>query len=210
MALSVKKSINNHIDRVISSMYNSMGNFYIKDQNGHVLGSNHNQLSSLGYSCLSQVIGKTVLDTPWKNFGHQIITNDQVVLEQEKPMQFIEYMGSWDNKVALFVSHKQPFYHDNELIGTCGTSLTIPLEQLQNNTPFSNRTAFIDIKKEQFIAVKNHQRRSLHLLLQGWSAKEIAKELGQSPRTIEHHLEYIKQKNGYHSIKDMLLFARVI
>lgn len=52
-----------------------------------------------------------------------------------------------------------------------------------------------------------HQEDILHLLAQGQSAKETARKMGVSFRTVEHHLEAIKKKLGAKNISHAVAIA---
>ena len=51
------------------------------------------------------------------------------------------------------------------------------------------------------------QKRVLFYLLKGFTAKEIADRVCSSKRTIEHHIEAIKDSQGYASSRELCLYV---
>jgi DNA-binding NarL/FixJ family response regulator len=57
------------------------------------------------------------------------------------------------------------------------------------------------------VSLTSRQREILHLLSQGRSAKEIARDLAISTRTVEFHKYQIMEMNGLHSTAELVHFA---
>lgn len=68
---------------------------------------------------------------------------------------------------------------------------SILIKELQHQ-----RIGMIDMQARQMPALTNREKETLAHLLQGGTAKQIAKNLGISPRTVEIYTESLKQKFG--------------
>ena len=51
------------------------------------------------------------------------------------------------------------------------------------------------------------EKRILHLLCRGLSAREIANQLQRSPRTIETHIHHLKGKLNTHKKSELIAYA---
>lgn len=187
------------------------GNFYVKSANGSIMFANYAQLRSSGYSSLNSVLGKTVYDFPQLSCcADHIWNNDLQVLQSQESQVFLEYIVSAQQELKRVVSHKKPFYHHGQLLGTWGLSLEIPIKLSSESRVFSNRMQVLDIKRKRFVTLSLPLRKTLYWFLQGHSAKEVAAELDLSLRTIQHHSEYIKQNCDYPSLRHILLYIRLV
>jgi DNA-binding CsgD family transcriptional regulator len=92
-----------------------------------------------------------------------------------------------------------------------GVDLYIPekkIENYQENVNLFLKATNLDGCKVNIngknIRITPREKRCLELMSQGWSLKNIGKELLISPRTAETHISNIKQKTGYHYKQDLI------
>ena len=81
-------------------------------------------------------------------------------------------------------------------------------ESIESNTPIYSELSkykFIDKQKNSSLKLTQQQSQCLYYLLQGKGIKEIALEVQLSSRTVEHYISDIRKKNGYDSIKQLLV-----
>ncbi len=209
MAFIINKKLHKKIDTLQELMYDSVGSFYITDAHHYFLTGNKTQLDWLKLTNTSSLIGKNLTETPWGAHARQYINNNNTVIAHHKAFSFLEY-GEMDNKIIVGMSEKQPFYHDNELVGVMGFSIPLSLNTLFSSKTLHSESLFIDIKRQEKLLVSSKRRPSLFLILQGYSTREVAAKLGLSKRTIEHHLEIIKADNLYHSLREILIQVKVL
>jgi|TARA_R110002126_G_scaffold1177_4_gene7011 DNA-binding CsgD family transcriptional regulator len=79
----------------------------------------------------------------------------------------------------------------------------MPLSETRCNE--SIQYQFKDKQRNSFLTLTRQQSQCLYYLLQGKGAKEIARELQLSNRTVEHYVTDIRRKNGYASTKQLLV-----
>lgn len=206
----MSNSLSSHIDMLQETMLESMVNFFIKDLKGTYLCLNKKLITYSNLNDVSDLIGKTDRTLTQHKFALKIRENDQTVITHKKPVQLIEYGGTCDDKVFFFISHKKPFYYNNKLVGVYGTSLEIPVGELHSSTPLSDKTEFYDTQKNKLLQATPSKKRVLYWHLKGYTIPEIAEKLGLSKRTVEHYLAFIKDENGYTSVREMLLYVRAI
>lgn len=58
---------------------------------------------------------------------------------------------------------------------------------------------------QRLAALTEREREVLNQILSGWTSKEIARELGVSPRTVEAHRQNLLRKLGIGTVKELML-----
>jgi DNA-binding CsgD family transcriptional regulator len=177
------------------------GHLYAKDLEGKFIFCNKNQASSAGMS-EDSLIGNTDHNMPWGNEANFLREADQLVIKQKKPIIIKEVSTLSNGQLTRFLSHKEPLYESSRLIGIIGTS--IPFEP--HMTLKNKKTNYFDTRNQKQMTLTTKQLPCLHYLLQGLTAKEIARQLKLSYRTVQHHIESIKLNNEFKSTKEMLLY----
>jgi DNA-binding CsgD family transcriptional regulator len=81
---------------------------------------------------------------------------------------------------------------------------------LNNRTELTETTEFVDIKRQYLLTLTRRQKQTLYWLLRGHSAKMTAARLSISHRTVEHHVENIKNNNHYKSTREIMLNVRFV
>ncbi len=125
------------------------------------------------------VLGKTDLQLFPKSEAMIIRKNDRKVLKELREIEFFEDMKLPSGLKQKFVSRKSPIFdEDGELLGLIGHS-----------TEYTN----IDVNEET-ATLTLREMQTLAYLYYGFTAKETAKKLAISHRTIEVYVKNIKQK----------------
>jgi len=202
--------LNNTIDQLQNAMFDSIGSFYVVDTKGVILCANQTQLDWIGLNSLDDIIGKTAYQTPWEAFAEQFEHNNQEVIQTNGPRSIFEYTGEGLEHVRFAISQKKPLYHDGKIIGIKGRSIDVPLEKLHTPRTLTDQTLFIDTRYRRLIALTPKRRITLFFTLKGLTAKEVAARINLSRKTIEHHLEFIKDTCHFLSLKEILLYVKAV
>ncbi len=192
-----------------SDIYEALFDFpvhlYAKNTSGEFIFCNRKQAVSAGFTDETQMLGKTDFDMPWKREAWQLRAFDKLATENNQTIAVEEAATLNDGSLVRFISYKKPFYQVNKLIGIIGASYPIQLNTANNN--IKNLT-YIDSRTNKPIALSKKQTICLKLLLEGKSAKDIARETNNSFRTIQHHLDAIREKNNFPTLKALLISVR--
>lgn len=208
MTYIISQSLHQHIDKIQEAELNNFGSFYITNIEGVHLTCNQTMLDWAGLSHIDEFVGKTCRQTPWAEYADQFEENNQYVISTNQANQFFEHATIANGQLVFAISYKKPFYYQDKVIGICGWSQRIKLDQLACSRPLSGTTIFVDTRKNHIISISQRRKKSLYWLLQGLSTKEIASRCKLSVRTIEHHIEHIRRENGYESVRAILLWVR--
>ena len=191
-----------------ASMCDAPGYLSVKDLKGNFLYVNKNILYDS--DCTYQdILGKTDFDTPWQEYAGIY----------EKQLKKIRsghgaQKNRWPTKmrkdeVKIIVSHAKPLYQGNELVGVFSVSLEVPMVGCDAITRFSESVHFFDVHHGGVLLLTIKQKEVLYWLLKGLSSKVISEEMGLSRRTVEHHIETIRNNGHYGSTKEILVSVRV-
>lgn len=102
------------------------GSIYLKDCNGVYLDCNEFQLKIAGFQDLSQILGKTDAQLPWKESASVLHATDQRVMNSGMPEILLEKAILEAGETIVMLTHKAPLRdEDGSIIGLIGTSLDI-------------------------------------------------------------------------------------
>lgn len=137
---------------------------YWKDINGNYLGCNIRQAESAGCT-VSEMIGKSAKDLPWKEWHHKIQAEEQKVMKQKISISTEESGINKKGKTVHYLTTRSPLLNNsNNIIGIVGISVDITEKKSEHDT----RT--LKLKKQKKVA--EEQARTAELL-----AASIAHEL---------------------------------
>lgn len=179
---------------------------YLKNKSGEYLECNLAQAKRFGLKTGNDVLGRMDRDFDFFPSNQvQIVTrNDLEVMSQEKPKMVIELCTFVNRKPQPMFSIKFPFYNQaGKILGVFGMSApldennvfatTLPQVMLAQQVN-SVETAQAEQKFSCQAKVSRREKECLYYLAQGMTAKEIARVLSLSPRTIEFYIENMKKK----------------
>lgn len=98
-----------------------------KDINSIYLGCNQHLIKIAGLNCTEEIIGKTDVDLPWKQWAELYRTDDQQVMKaNESKLGIVEKVQSQEGSIIWIETNKIPL-HDakGQVIGILGTSQDI-------------------------------------------------------------------------------------
>lgn len=203
---------------------------YMKDVNGKYLGGNDYLAKSIsGVSTIDDIIGHDdkyladIIGSRWpEEFYLSIRQDDLRVIEKNQPLinkiepAFLDSNGH----VVMQLSTKMPLYSEHKkIIGIFGISLDVSnqLSPLNLWTLYNQLYPDKSLMHERllsYIAMNKGSKkisllsyRELECLIYlsiGKTSKEIAKLNGLSYRTVEKHIEHIKEKSGCHSRSELV------
>jgi DNA-binding CsgD family transcriptional regulator len=202
-------SLQTRLDVINECMCESPGYYYITDISHRALYVNNNLLADAGKP-LSNVLGKTVFCEESEKYEFLYRRNDRWVLGKKRGIQVYEVVENYKKETFIVATQKEPFLHMGEVVGVCGISVKLPVVDMMPQVGCSQPLFFVDIQRKQDLQLSLRQREVLYFTLQGLCAKSVANRLQVSSRTVEHHLEAVKEVNGYASIKEILLQVRAV
>jgi DNA-binding CsgD family transcriptional regulator len=195
-----------HIDHLLET---TKASIYWKDIRGHYLGANTPFLKNAALPSLLDVVKKTDLDLIWANEAVRWKQNDYEVINTGKAKKYLEPCRV-GNRVELFISHKMPLRSKSgKIIGVFGISTLYDEKEVEISDYPTPENAFENIVVLDPKSYQSHiyltsdltkrQMECLRYIVKGMTAKEIAKIMFLSPRTIEHYIQAIKLKWNCHS-----------
>jgi DNA-binding CsgD family transcriptional regulator len=139
--------------------------------------------------------------------------NDRKVILAKKAIQFFEILIYSDEKIRLFFTTKTPKLNEkNEVIGTYGHSLDVSnlfsqlpkiLNRIGGKNNSISQNAYV-IGDHSGFHLTFRQSKCLFFVIRGKTSKEIAKILNLSFRTIEFHIEELKNKFNCKTKNDLI------
>jgi len=182
---------------LISCELFDMAHVYSFDTEGICLTAN-SRTAQCVQSDSGDIIGKNIHEFIPKQFINDLFRSNQKVLRYEKMMCGIEVMTDQDKNIVEFISIKLPFYGKcGELAGIHGISFQLN-DLIKNPSSLMNtfERLALGLKDQNYLAKELTERQLLVLtyICKGYSCKQIGRELGISPRTVENHLSAIKKK----------------
>lgn len=179
-----------------------------KDLNNIFLGSNTMHAADKGLTSGKELIGLDSREL-WPQDTETILTNDKRVLFEKKPLLFIEHSCYPTHHSNNYLSYKMPLtLNSKKIIGIIGVAIIIK-ELSSISDLLASWGAHEKTKKpeEEPSLLTRRQMTCLYHLTKGLRAKEIARALNLSPRTIEHHIEAIKRKLNCYTRGDLVARA---
>ena len=176
------------------------------DTQHKVLMLNNVAVKLLGFKSLDHAIGKTSFDIPSKaaECAAQYFAQDEFVLKNEKNLQVLDISEYSDGSIHIWLTNKSllrnevgdkvgVFYYTHE-INT--TAVELLFKQLVGSLSSATSTTYWLNENNYSDLLSERQNECLFYLIRGKSCREIAAILALSPRTIETHVEEIKNKLG--------------
>ena len=148
----------------------------------------------------SSAIGKIASDFLNKESAQFAVTTDKAAMFQET-VNIIEHeLEHSDGAINQYLTIKSPWYQDQKLIGVFGCSIVLgqhPLaKSLQCITELGllSPNVFNPMPVTNELLLSKQELRVAKLLITGLTAKEIAKHVNLSFRTVETYLTNMKTK----------------
>lgn len=187
---------------------------YLLDHKGATVKINEVGASICGFSSPSQAIGKTIFDVSLDDKANTLLDNCESVLQQESVKIFDEFNLRHDGRSLHFLSIKFPCYDaQQQLHGTLGLSIVLgehplaeAITQLTDLGLLPRNTSQDQQLKLNLgsITLTPREQECLEYTVKGFTAKEIAKKLLISPRTVEEYLNQLKVKLAVNTKQQMI------
>jgi len=193
-------------ERILSSL---PGAFIWKDKNLLYQAANLNIATNFGFKSIEEMVGLTSYDIRCAavEYAHQFLKNDREVIRDGKNLQTIDVHEFSDNKIKMFFGERTPLldksgkisgvlYQAIEVYPKTLLELTTQLGKLNEKIHPENNLGkgYRFLIKESVDEFSVRELEVLFYLLRGKTAKEMAKILGISFRTVEFHVNSIKNK----------------
>lgn len=171
-----------------------------KDQFSTYLGGNQQLARGMGYSRPQDIVG--MKDTDIKSemvvFADKFMSDDKAVMISGE-RQHIDIGRYQDGVLRATLSTKKALLTaDQQVIGTVFSRV-----KLKSSIPGKLFGESLNIKSPQYYTIggqygdyhlSRRETDTLFYVIRGYTAKEIAQKLGLSPKTIEYHIEQLKNK----------------
>jgi DNA-binding CsgD family transcriptional regulator len=179
-----------------------------KDRQFRYTRCNEQYAEAAGLDSPSAIVGKTDDQMPWRRLADYFRAGDQTIMNSEGLDRHLvqEKEIAAYGEMDILVCEKPLLDSNGKAVGVVGNFVNITGKVLV--TPagsFSLVTGTLDLGPEFGGATLSHaEARVLEKLLLHWSAPRIAEHLGNSPRTIEHHIDAIKGKLQCRTLGDVV------
>jgi DNA-binding CsgD family transcriptional regulator len=184
---------------------------YCKGRKGEYLEVNKLFLYCTEATRESEALGKTDRDLLWGEQADFLMRNDQEVMVTGKAKIAVESCHSFGKVMRVYLSHKMPLLdREGKITGVVGLSFLLANAKTVYRWLRNAGMIVSSEQIEQLITVSEKavltrkESDILRLVLRGRSAREIGDIIHRSPRTVEHHIENIKNKSGISSKADLI------
>lgn len=188
---------------------------YLLDLNGATVHINEVGANICGYHVPEQAHGKTIFQVSKGHTAKDLLDNCESVLKQESVQIFDEFNMRYDGRFLQFLSIKFPCYDENhQLKGTLGISVVLgehPLAEaiiklinlglLPDHASPHDQSIKLNLGS---VSLTSREQECLEFTVKGFTAKEIAKKLSISSRTVEEYLNQIKNKLNVSTKQQMI------
>ncbi|STX51569.1 LuxR family transcriptional regulator [Legionella busanensis] len=202
--LKNKNSKNSELLISLADLFALPYSVYLLDVNGATVKINEEGATICGFNSSSHAIGKTIFAVSMAS-AKQLLDNCESTLKQESVKIFDEFNTRLDGKSLQFLSFKFPCYNFvYQLQGTLGISIVLGEHSLANAiTQLTDIGLLPKNNSEDSQALKLNlgnvlltprEQECLEFTVKGFTAKQIAKKLAISPRTVEEYINHVKLK----------------
>ena len=179
------------------------GILIFKDVNSVIVSANQHLASFVGYKDIRDYFGRTDHDikSAAVECADVFIEQDQLAMSSNQAQSFLD-ISVLDDEPRALIKTKSPWYEKGELAGTLGTSM--PLQASFNKSVLQflfemgqtrdiHKTYQLKNSYDDY-GLTRRESVVLFLLMRAKTAKQIAKSLSISSRTVESHIIAIKHK----------------
>ena len=197
-----------------AELFHQEFNSFILDEQGRTLKINESGAVVIGFDSSRDALGRTILCVSADNSGKALHHNTMRAFYHQKTYILEEDQVKLDGSMNSYLTIKMPCYHESDrLFGIYGCSILLGkhplLPSLEKLSPFLPDFKLSTLKGHyqqplsQF-NLSQRQQQCLLLAIRGKTAKESAKIMGLSYRTIEEYLQNARLKMAVSSKKEMI------
>jgi DNA-binding CsgD family transcriptional regulator len=191
-------------------------NIYMMDGDSRMQKLNTATAETCGYVSVRNALGRSVRDVSRRGTVEHIIHNDREVMRTQSCMVTTESYTRRDDLDLTAISIKFPLFDGTKTAGIMGISIlqgyagapaiAEAVRMLMQTGLLAHTAARAAIPGWEYDGVYFDEREAeiMRLLVRGKTAKNIAKYLGLSFRTVEHALEKIKVKMQVSSKSELI------
>lgn len=185
----------------VAQLLNQPFSVYILNAQGDTIYINEFGAEVCGYDSPIQSVGKSLFDVSKRESAQLLIENCQKVMSVQSLQIFDEINVRKDNRNLQFLSIKLPWLStSHEIMGSIGFSIVLGENNLSESLFHLMSMGILTHTPSRPILTSTgpnltpREQECLKLTLRHYTAKQIAKSLGLSYRTIEEYLANLKQK----------------
>jgi len=188
--------------------------FWLLDKEGCTKVMNAEGLTVCGFQSEQDAIGNSLMHVSSKHSALQLLDNCQKVITTNTLQIFDEYNIRKDGIEQQFLSIKLPWLDVNHnIVGIFGFSIVLGLHSLSYNLSFLSRLGIFTETQPSLpnlhtllnnTSIPPREQQCLRFIVQGYTAKMIAKELGLSFRTIESYIINLKTRLGVNTKTELI------
>lgn len=195
------------------------GLFCIKDKNSNFIFSNQALCKAQGFDSFEKFLNIGAndfnLNCPMVEMANTFVCEDKKVMKEGQPLKILGYYSFSGDQKQLVLGEKKPLFDElGELIGVIGfyqnvTDLNIinTFAMYKKNDLYLNRkknACYYPIQSWSKFNLSKRQKECLYYLTRGFSVSDIAFVLEISNRTVEDHVNEIKNKMFCCSKKEVI------
>jgi len=184
------------------------------DKSGATLAMNTEGVNICGFDSLQDALGHSIEAVSEAESARQLIHNCHEVIRLEQTRIYEETHIRSDGLSQQFLSVKSPLYDTrHSIIGICGFSIVLGRHPLAASLNLLAHLGLLDAPSAKNRPEPNQlrqlnlpprEKQCLELLLRGFTAKMIARQLALSFRTVESYLESLKRRLGASSKTELV------
>lgn len=181
------------------------GLLFIKDKNYRFVACNQAFLKLSGHSNVSDLVGKSDEDMPWKIFSHVYRSHDQNTLLGESYDLFEPIIDVSGKRFNLYVRKKGILDKEGNVSGIVANAMIFDFSNgdsilKQSIGITKNISCGVSLKK-----LTSKEKEVLFLFLNGYKRKFISNALNISIKTFDSHISFIKDKLGCQSSNELMI-----
>lgn len=204
----------NHCTGTSTKLFHQEFNSFILDEDGQTVKINESGAVVIGFDSERDALGRTILCVSTDNSGKELHHNTMKAFYDKRMYVFEEDQVKLDGSINSYLTIKMPCYNEsNERFGIYGCSILLgkhalipALDTLSGILPNFQ----LSILRERYqhplsqLNLSQRQQQCLLLAIRGKTAKESAKIMGLSYRTVEEYLQNARVKMAVSSKKEMI------
>lgn len=184
---------------VVSDFLQMSCSVYFETADGVIRILNERNAEFCGFDSVPNAIGKHYFDTLPEKTVSLLRYNDHVVMQEETVKLLEEDIFHENGEVQKAITLKLPWYNNhNKVIGLFGMSILVGTDAVAESLLEMAKMGFLTHSRYQShqkeIVLSRQQNACVNLLLEGMTNKQIAMQLGLSPRTVETYINNLKLK----------------
>lgn len=210
-------------DIAVSNLMQMPVSFWMLDTNSETQLINSEGIKVCGYRSEDDALGNSIMPVSEPRSALQLIRNCEEVMTSNEIKIFEEQHIRNDGLEQQFLSVKLPMYDfEKNLIGVCGFSIVLGRHSLSDNlsmlirlgiignvtSAFNHSPSLSNYLPPSLPSMPPREKQCLNYLMQGYTAKMIARELCLSKRTIENYIHNLKTRLGVFSKNELIQFIR--